>query len=465
MLRSAGLILSGNVASAALMMARTLLVSRLISLEDFGTASVFLLAVSLVEMVSALGFQQQMAQAANGDAPAFQSALQGFSVLRGLVNAGLLLVLAAPLAAFFALPDALWAFYLIAILPLMSGCAHFDAFRFGRQMAYRASVWLTVLPPVASLISVVPLYHHFGDYRVLLYAILVQAALSLVISHAVATRRYRLCFDGAFIRQSFSFGWPLMISGALMFFVFYGERGIIARHFGLEMMAIFSMALSLTLTPALVLTRSTMSLFLPQLSAARGTSRYPSLAVIILQVHLLLGCVMVVCVALFGAPFLIAVLGDKYAAALPLLVWLASLMAFRVFAGGCAIVALAAAHTKNEVLANVVRVALLPVAWGAVQAGADVMTLIWIGIAGEAAGYAIGLALALVKQRLPLRPLVLPILSAMALLTCACTLDVQGDWWASGGILTALLALAFLSMPQLVTYLRKNTATGFAVGS
>jgi len=148
-----------------------------------------------------------------------------------------------------------------------------------------------------------------------------------------------------------------------------------------------------------------------------------------------------------------------------LLVWLASLMAFRVFAGGCAIVALAAAHTKNEVLANVVRVALLPVAWGAVQAGADVMTLIWIGIAGEAAGYAIGLALALAKQRLPLRPLVLPILSAMALLTCACTLDVQGLWWASGGILTALLALAFLSMPQLVTYLRKNTATGFAVGS
>jgi O-antigen/teichoic acid export membrane protein len=256
-----------------------------------------------------------------------------------------------------------------------------------------------------------------------------------------------------------------MISGALMFLVFYGERGIIARHFGLEMMAIFSMALSLTLTPALVLTRSTMSLFLPQLSAARGTSRYSNLAVIILQVHLLLGCVMVVCVALFGAPFLMVVLGGKYAAALPLLVWLASLMAFRVFAGGCAIVALAAAHTKNEVLANVVRVGLLPVAWWAVQAGADVMTLVWIGIAGEAAGYAIGLALALAKQRLPLGPLVLPILSAMALLTCACTLDVQADWWTSGGILTALLALVFLSMPQLVTYLRKNTATGFAVGS
>ena len=465
MVRSIGLILSGNVASAALMMARTLLVSRLISLEDFGTASVFLLAVALVEMVSALGFQQQMAQSANGDAPEFQSALQGFSMLRGLFNAGLLLALAAPLASFFGVPHAIWVFYGIAILPLMSGCAHFDAFRFGRQMAYKASMWVTVLPPVASLISVWPLFHLFGDYRVLVYAILVQAALSLVISHVVATRPYLLRFDGVFIRKSFKFGWPLMISGTLMFLVFYGERGIIARHFGLEMMAVFSMALSLTLTPALVLTRSTMSFFLPQLSAALGMGLYPNLAVIVLQAHLFLGCGMVVCVALFGAPFLMAVLGDKYAAAVPLLIWLASLMALRVFAGGCAIVALAAAHTKNEVLSNVVRVSLLPVAWLVVRAGGDIMTLIWIGLIGEAAGYAIGLTLALGKQHLPLRPLVLPLASALVVLVCACTLEVQQNYWASVVIFTALLGMVLLSMPQLVTYLRKNTATGFAVGS
>ncbi|SFT11176.1 Membrane protein involved in the export of O-antigen and teichoic acid [Sulfitobacter marinus] len=463
MLRSAGLIFSGNVASAALMMVRTLLVSRLISLEDFGTASVFLLAVALVEMVSALGFQQQIAQSANGDAPEFQSALQGFSVLRGVVIAGLLVALAAPLASFFAIPHALWALYLIAILPLMSGCVHFDAYRFGRQMAYCASVWLSVLPPAVSLLSVLPLFHLFGDFRVLVYAIMVQAVLSLLISHMVATRRYRLRLDAAFIRQSFKFGWPLMISGTLMFLVFYGERGIIARHFGLEMMAIFSMALSLTLTPALVLTRSTMGFFLPQLSAALGSSGYSGLAVVILQTHLLLGCVMVICVALFGGPFLIAVLGQKYVAALPLLVWLACLMAFRVFAGGCAIAALAASHTKNEILANFVRVSLLPVAWMIVRGGGDVMTLIWIGIVGEAAGYAIGLGLVLGRQHLPLRPLILPLASAMVLLISACALQAETEWGMSAGVLAVLLALTLLGMPQLATYLRKNTATGFTV--
>lgn len=461
MFRSLGLILSGNVASAALMMARTLLVSRLISLEDFGVGSIFLLTLAMIEMMTALGLQQQMAQSADGDSPSFQNGLQGFAAIRGIFCAGLLLLIASPLASFFGIPQALWAFQLIAFVPLVLGFTHFDAHRFGRQMAFGPTVTLGLLPPAASLLSVWPLYQLFGDYRVLLFSILVQTALSFIVSHGVAKRPYRLCFDRSAMQQSLRFGWPLMVSGALLFLVFHGERSIIALRFSLETLALFSMALSLTLTPALVISRSTMSFFLPQLSAARGTRSYAGLVTATLQAHIFMGCAMVVCVALFGGPFLLTVLSEKYAAAIPLLVWLATLYAVRVFAGGCAIVALAAGHTKNEVITNLVRVSLLPVAWLAVKDGGNVMILVWIGIVGEAAGFGVGLSLALGRQTLPLRPLIMPLAIAMLILGTAVMVGNHLSWGAAAALFSASLAVLALTMAELMTYLRCNTATGF----
>ena len=464
MFRSIGMILSGNFSGAALMMVRTLLVSALITLQDFGIASTFLLAMALVEMMSALGFQQQMVQDKDGNAPEFQAAMQGFSVLRGCINALVLFLLADPLARFFGIPEVLWAFQLIAVVPLVAGFVHFDVHRLSRQMNYLPSVMIAVLPPVGSLLSVWPFYVMFGDYRTLLFAIFVQMGLMVVVSHIFAKRRYRIVFDGAVILRSLRFGWPLMVSGALMFVVFNGERGIIGRELGLETLALFSMALSLTLTPTLVISRSTMSFFLPQLSAAVGSKPYPNLAAVTFQTHILLGCTMVVGVALLGGPFLHAVLGEKYAGAIPLLTMLAVVQAFRVFEGGCAIVALAAAHTKNEMMANIARVTLLPVAWIVVSQGGDVLTVIWIGMVGEALGFAVGLTLALRMQKLALRPLLAPLGVALVLLAVACVhAMIQNTWvpdWRSGVALVIILGLLVPVMPALRSYIQQRSASG-----
>jgi hypothetical protein len=82
MFRSALLILSGNAAASLLLLARNLIIARLIPVADYGVASTFAIAMAVVEMASALGLQQQIVQARNGEDPRFQSALQGFQVLR-----------------------------------------------------------------------------------------------------------------------------------------------------------------------------------------------------------------------------------------------------------------------------------------------------------------------------------------------------------------------------------------------
>lgn len=461
MFRSIALILSGNLTNAALMLARNLVIARLISLEDYGIASTFVLAVAIVEMMSALGLQQQMVQSKTGADPEFQAALQGFQALRGVMNGIFLFLLAGPLAAFFGVPEVTWAYRAIALVPLMQGFVHFDMYRMSRTLNYLPGTITLVVPPLASLLLVWPLYLIFADYRVLLFAILAQYALILTASHILAKRPYRLRLDRGVMARGLRFGWPLMLNGALMFAVFNGERMIVGRELGLEALALFSMAFSLTLSPALVLSRSAMSFFLPQLSGTLGTAPFPALAMAAFQGHLVLGCAMVLGVALVGGPFVHAVLGLKYADAIPLLTWLAILQALRVFKGGCSTVAMSAAHTENAMLANLVRVALLPLAWIWVAGGGDLLDVIWIGILGELAGLAIGLALALWRLDLPLRPLAAPlgvsaVLLGVAGLHAARLTDWQPDPLTGTG-LAVLFALVLLAVRDLRLYLRHRT--------
>ena len=106
MFRSALLILSGNAAASLLLLARNLIVARLIPVADYGVASTFAVAMAVVEMMSALGLQQQIVQAKEGEDPRFQAALQGFQLLRGVISGVALFAIAGPMADFLGIPEA-----------------------------------------------------------------------------------------------------------------------------------------------------------------------------------------------------------------------------------------------------------------------------------------------------------------------------------------------------------------------
>jgi len=198
-----------------------------------------------------------------------------------------------------------------------------------------------------------------------------------------------------------------------------------------------------------------MSFFLPQLSALRSDASYAALATATLQIHVLLGSAFVVIISFTGEPLMLTMLGTKYQSAAPFLIWFAILQAFRIFEGGCAIVALSAAQTTNEIMANVVRVALLPAAWLIAHKGGDVVSIIWIGTIGEAAGFAVGLTLASRRQQLSVRPLIAPLaLAIMTLALVASSHVYHLGWWINVMTLTFLIATGCY-MRELRIYLRK----------
>lgn len=457
MIRTVLLLVSGNAFTSVLMLVRNLLVARLVSVEDYGIAATFAISMAIVEMASNLGLQQLMVQDRAGDDPRLQAGLHGFNALRGLGAGLILFALAGPLASFLGVPDIAWAYQLMALVPVARGLQHFDVERFKRTMRFGPSVVSTLIPAALSVAIVWPLDRLFGDWRVMLYAILAQTVLGLLASHLWAERRFAMNLDREIMRKSLSFGWPLLVNGALLFLVMHGEKLVVGRELGLEALGLFAMGFTLTLTPTLVLARSTQAFFLPQLSALQDEGeRFDAMAAATMQAAVANGLLVAVSIAVLGPPFVALVLGDKYAGLAPLLAWLGILQAVRVFKTGPAVVALARGRTANAMLGNLPRVVAILVAWVALAQGrADLLAVVLIGLAGEVVGFALSLALVRARAGVRLGSMVGPVAASVVVLGAiaaeATWLAPAGrlEWGFGAAVCVVLLVGAGLAMREL----------------
>lgn len=411
MFRSGFLILSGNALTSLLLLARNLIVARFISIEDYGIAATFAVSMAIVEMMSALGLQQQIVQAKEGDDLHFQASLQGFQILRGTISSLALYILSGPIALFLNIPQVTWAYQLLSIVPFLNALIHFDIYRLTRRMVFGPMIITSLLPVFVSVSVIWPLNDLYGDYRVLLYALIAQALLTVITSHFVAERPYRLAFDKAIIFQSMRFGWPILLNGVLLFVSFNFDKLIIAKTFGIVQLAIFSMGSTLTLTPILVLEKSIQSIFLPKLSKlTNNNSVFQNISIVAFQAHIASGILLVLCTIYFAPLFVDIFLGDEYAPLVPLLTLMAIMHAIHAFKNGNSPSSIAMFQTSNSFYCSLPKLASLPITvWFAVNAG-SIELIIWISIFAEFVGFVITLFLSSQRLGLPLRPLLLPVI-------------------------------------------------------
>jgi O-antigen/teichoic acid export membrane protein len=401
MIRSGLILTSGNAAAALLSLVRNIVIARLISVEDFGIASTFAITMALVEMASNFSLDRLVVQARDGEEPRLLSTLHAVQAIRGLLGAGVLFVVAGPIAALFGVPEVAWAYQALALIPLLRGLAHLDMFRRQRAMQFVPSATVEVSAQMLSSLAALPLALWLGDWRAMLYALLIQQVVFTAASHLVALRPYRWSWDRDIIRRTLRFGLPLLANGILMFGIFQGDRIIVGSLIGMTELGWFSVAFSLTLPPALVLASILNRFFLPQLAHVQDDDRaFGFLYPVVIQGVLLVSILLLGVLAILGPSLLIALYGPRYEAALPFVVLLGAMQTLRLARAGPTIVALSRAETTNPLSANLVRVAALPVALLVVWQGGGVTSLVVTGILGE--GLALLAAMLLLRFRLSL---------------------------------------------------------------
>ena len=454
MLKTATVLLGSNVGVAVLKMLRNVLLARLLSVENYGVASTFAVIFALFEMLGYLGLDRLMVQTGAPDIPRVQATLQSMQVLRGVLGAALLFATADLMARIMGVPDIVWAFQLMAIVPLLQGFTHMDMSRMERTFNFGPFIRVQLGTEVAVILAIYPLFLVFGDYRVALFASLLQYALRLGLTHAFATERYRLGFDRGIAAHAFRFGGPILLNTLLLFAIFQGDRMIVANRLDLTDLAVFSLAFMLTLMPANVLAQTQQRLFLPKLAPMQDRpeafARHARIAIESGLLHRPPGRGRLRPVRTGSRADLF---GHKYDAALVPLIWLGVMHAVRIAKSGASVVALARGETWNQAVANLARVLTLPLAFLAVSHGAGLLAVIWIAIAGESLGLIVAFYLLRRLIGLPLHGLGVPFLLWGLCLGAICVYtvvypprpEIFGNFHSAQLILVAPLLAAFLA--------------------
>ncbi len=362
--------------------------------EELGRAMLLALAVRLVEMAGDLGIERLVVQAPDGATARLQAELHGAALLRGTILALVLLAAAPVLAAL--LPDgpAASAYATLALVPLIRGVVHLDARRHERGFRYAPTAIVETGATLAMLAAIGPALALLGDHRAMAAVLVAAAAAQTILSHAVATRRYRATFSAQAIARIRRFGTPLMANAVLLFLTFYADRLIVAGSFDLATLAVYGVALQLALLPAQIVGRAAATLLLPRFRHALATGGIEPAARAAVATHVAMGAAFAAGFTLLAPPAIAIVYGAPFRPDTALAAVLGAAAAFRIVRTPLSQLAVAVGRTGDPARANLLRAAALGPALLAALAGLPLAAVAAAAALGEAAATWRALALA-----------------------------------------------------------------------
>jgi O-antigen/teichoic acid export membrane protein len=458
LLKGGGMLMGGQVLGQALSFIRNVVVARLISPEDFGIAATFVLAVSMLEMISYLAVERLLVQAEDGNEPAFQAAAHTFQVLRAIVIALFLFLLAWPFSKLFGIPQALWAFQCVALVPLIRGFVHLDIKRLHREFRFGADVASGLIPQILLVLAAWPFAWWFKDYSAMLWLLIFQAVVLVLVSHLFAKRRYTWAWDRVLFSRMFSFGWPLLFSGLLMFLILQGDHLIIGGVYDMTQLGIYSVAFSLTSVPSMMIGKAVSALLLPLLSKTqRDLKRFTARYALSVYGLCLLGVMVATSFIFLGQRVVVLTYGSKYAGVGAFIGWLAITHMLRTIRLAPTTASMAFGDTVAPLITNIARAAVLPLGIVAALLGKPLVWLVIFGCVGEVVAITVLLTrlyrLHGLEIGLCFKPVGIALIAVGIAQSTALTMGI-GSWMFSIGLIVVIAASTFGIMAALLPSFR-----------
>jgi len=383
-LKGALLLSVGQMAGYILSFVRNVALARLLTQADFGIAATFFLTIALLDMASNLASDKLLIQSEDGNDERLQGVVHAFESTRGIVLGLILFALAGPFAHIFGVPEATWAYQLLALAPIIGGFRHLDVARVQRGMRYGPQVIMEVTTSIVALAAVWPLVHWIGDYSTVLWILLLRQAILTVMSHVIAERPYRWAWDSARSREVLVFGWPLVLNGLLLYAAVQGDRLIVGATFPIEELGVYSAAVFLAMTPVMPLGRLHGALALPALSQAQASpARFLRRHMASTQLMAFAGAGVMIVFVLLGDELMRLIYGAKYAGGGALLAWVGAAQAVRMVRMATNTSAMSLGDTQNLLLSNIARGVGVVGAAATAFSNCPVWTVAAAGFAGE----------------------------------------------------------------------------------
>ena len=257
------------VASTLLRLASSLILTRLLSPEDFGAAAITAAILGVMLMISDLGFEVFVIQHRNGDDPRFLDVVWTIRLLRSVVLTLLLLLLAGPLATLIGKPALTAAIAVTSLHFIIEGLSSLTLMTVVRQQKLFRLSCVDVSTTALQIVFGIILAMVFRSYWALIVSGLLAAAVKSVLSYAAFDdSRRRLRFDRDYFAEMWTFGRTIVSAQAIQVLLSQVDKFVLSRLFSLNLFGIYSIASNLAGAPAAFTTAYPTRVLLPAFAKA-----------------------------------------------------------------------------------------------------------------------------------------------------------------------------------------------------
>ena len=392
--KGGALLFVASLLSQASALARYVVLARLLGPEQLGIAATLLITATFFDMIGDTGSDRFLVQDRHGDTRELQELVQLVYVARGLVIGAVLVVFAHPIAAFYKTPRLAEAFALLALSPLIQGFLHLDVRRAQRDHDFRPQAIAMIAAELASLIATIIAAWFSRDYTAVLWGLVARALVSVVASHLLAKRPYRLAWRPEHARRLGGFAMPLMLNGLLLFVASQGDRAVISNDMGPTALGYYSVVAQLIFYPCAILSNYIHAIYIPMVAAQRDApGERDRVSGLLGGQTLVLAVAMAAGFALVAPPAVPILFGAKFAQPAILIALIGILQVTRFLMTWPTTVALAMGRSATVATSNLAHTIALAVGVAGLALRGDLAGFVGGMIIGEFAATAVALAL------------------------------------------------------------------------
>lgn len=248
---------------------RMLIVARLLVPEDLGTVAIALLALGLVETVTATGMDTAMVSQP-GDVEPDLDPVFTLQAVRGVAVAAILCLVAPAVGRMFDNAAAVPILYAISSISVLRGLVNPASLLLTRRFEFQRLFWWRLPEVVANFGVAVGLAYVRRDLSALVIAAVVSQAVATAASYGMAPRIPRLRFDWPRLRRLLHFGkW---VSGArtLTFLSSTSDAFVVGSLLGTHALGLYQFASRVAELPVITFTRAVSIVALPRFSERQG---------------------------------------------------------------------------------------------------------------------------------------------------------------------------------------------------
>lgn len=258
-------------ASRAVNIAQLVVLARLLVPEDFGLFGIALLTQQTLDVLLRIGVDAALIQREERTEDYLNTAWT-LKLLKALVVAVCLLLIAPWVAAFFDAPDASPLIRFLAVVILLRGMQNIGAVYFRKEMEFRKQFILRFGGALGNAVVAIALALLLGSVWALVLGMAAGAAARLVISYLLHPYRPTLSLDRSEVRDLWDYGKWLFGSSTLVYASTQGDDILLGRWLGAASLGIYQVGYRISNAVATEVTHVISSVTFPAYSKLQSTT-------------------------------------------------------------------------------------------------------------------------------------------------------------------------------------------------